>query len=91
MDLIGTLYKRAIGYEYTDELKHIEDGGKGKVPKKRIVKTKEYIPAHKYCAVYFLTILVDNFSDKSYELQLLEQHMLLNKEGWDTDVENTNN
>lgn len=55
MNLMGTLYKRAIGYEYTDELQHIENGGEGKAPKKRIVKTKKYIPADKYCAVYLLT------------------------------------
>lgn len=54
-DQMGALYKRAIGYEYTDELQHIEDGGKGKVPKKRIVITKKYISADKYCAAYFPT------------------------------------
>lgn len=32
--------------------------------------------------IFLLNSLVDNFSDKSYELQLLEQRMLLNKEEW---------
>lgn len=90
MDLMGAIYKRAIGYEYTDEVQHIEDDGKGKAPRRKIVKTTKHIPADKYSAVYLLTKYFGReFSDKSYELHLLEQRMLLNKEEWMTDVKDT--
>lgn len=89
MDLMGSLYKRAMGYDYIDEVTHIEDNGKGN-PKRKITKTKKHVPADKYSAVYLLTKHFGReFSDKSYELHLLEQRMLLNKEEWITDVSDT--
>lgn len=90
MDLMGALYKRAVGYEFTDEVQHIEDSGKGKPPKRKIVKTTKHVPADKYSAVYLLTKHFGReFSDKSYELHLLEKRMLNNKEEWLTDVKDT--
>lgn len=91
-DLVGAIYKRAIGYENMAEVQHIEDGGKGKPPKRRIVKSKKHIPGDKYGTVYLFTKHFGReYSDKSYEFQLLEQKFLANKEEWQTpDEDNIN-
>ena len=88
-DLVGALYRRAMGYEYTDEIQYIEDGGKGKPPKRKIVRTKKWIPEDRYSLVYLLTKNFGvEFYDRKYELYLAEQKILDHKEDWKKD-ENT--
>lgn len=79
-DLVGALYKRATGYSYTDEVHYIEDSG-SKSKKRRVVKTTKHVPDDKYSAVYLLIKYFGrDFSDRSYELALLEARLNANTE-----------
>src|SRR5690606_34087062 len=74
MDLTAALYKRAIGYDVVEETQHIDDAGKTRGPRRKIVRTTRHIPADKYSAVYLLTKHFGReYSDKAYELKILEK------------------
>lgn len=75
MNLLGALYKRAIGYEYIDEVQHIIDDGKGKAPKRRSVKTKKHV----------LCIVADDLTEEqlnAFRLAYYKTHELAK---WDND------
>lgn len=86
MDLIGALYKRAVGYDFVEETQHIDDAVAGRPPRRKIVRTTKHIPPDKYSAVYLLTRQFGReFSDKSFEYELLEERLKANKEEWSKD------
>jgi len=90
IDLTGALYKRAIGYDVTEETQHIDDAGKTRAPRRKIVRTTRHIPADKYSAVYLLTKHFGReYSDKAYELKILEEKMKASKEEWTIDDTNS--
>jgi len=86
MDLMGALYKRAVGYDVIEETQHIDDAVAGRPPRRKIVRTTKHIPPDKYSAVYLLSrVFGREFSDKSFEYELLENKMKESKEEWSKD------
>lgn len=86
MDLMGALYKRAVGYDYVEETQHIDDAVAGRAPRRKVVRTTKHIPPDKYSAVYLLSKHFGRgFSDKSFEYELLEERLKANKEEWSKD------
>lgn len=82
-DLMNALYKKAVGFELTEETTYIEDEGKGKAPKRKITKVKKQVAPDKYCIVYLLTKNFGvEFYDRSYELSLMEEKLIEKKEVW---------
>lgn len=88
-DLVGALYKRAVGFEVIDEDQIIEDGGKGKPPKRKITKTKRYVAPDRASCIYLLTKhFGKEFSDKKEELEIMEKRLELVKEEWKNECSN---
>lgn len=83
-DLVSALLKRALGSEALDESQLIEDGGKGKPPKRKITKTKKTVLPDRGSIIYLLSKHFGReYLERSYELELLEQKFLEGKEEWD--------
>lgn len=82
-ELVNALYKKAVGYNVTDEIQYIEDQGKGKPPKRKITKTKKHIPPDKYCAIYLLTKHFGlDYSDRTNEIKIMESRLQISNEEW---------
>lgn len=82
-DLVGALYKKAIGYEVVEEEQFIEDRGKGKEQKRKIHRTKKQVPPDFKSIVYLLTKNFGReFSEKQEELELMDKRIALLKEEW---------
>jgi hypothetical protein len=80
-NLIGAIYKKAIGFEHEDIQTLVEDhNGRSK---KKIVKTKKYYPPDLNSARYLLIIKFGRpFNDKKDELDLLERRIDEKQDEW---------
>lgn len=86
MDLMGALYKRAVGYDAVEETQHIDDAVQGRPPRRKIVRTTKHIPPDKYSAVYLLwQHFGRDYNDKAYDYKLQEEKLKLEKEVWSKD------
>lgn len=82
-ELVGALYKKALGYEVIEEQQFIEDRGKGKEQKRKIHRTKKYIQPDYKSIVYLLTKNFGReFSERKDELELMDKRLALMKEEW---------
>lgn len=82
-ELVHALYRKAIGYDVTDEIQYIEDQGKGKPPKRKITKTKKHIAPDKFCILYLLTKHFGlEYSDRSNEIRIMESRLQISSEEW---------
>lgn len=84
-DLVGAMYKKALGYEVTEEDQYIESGATNQKPKTKVHRTKRHIQGDYSTQVY----LMNKFFGKEYnvnfdslEVQLKKQE---DKEVWSTD------
>ncbi len=83
MDLMGAMYKKAIGFEIVDEEQIIEDKGRGATPRRKVTKVTKQVPPDFKALVYLLSKQFGrNFSDRSEELKLAEQKIKSNQEEW---------
>lgn len=83
IDLMGAMYKKAIGFQTVDEEQIIEDKGKAGVTKRKVTKVTKQVPPDFKAIVYLLSKQFGrNFSDRSEELKLAEQKMKSNEEEW---------
>jgi len=91
-DLIGAMYKKALGYETIDEEQYIEDKGSGKEQKRKIHRTKKQVPPDYKAIVYLLNKNFGReYSDKAEELNMMEKKLhLLEKEEWNNAGTNAN-
>lgn len=86
MDLIGAMYKRAVGYESVDEEQVIEDKGKGNGQRRKVTKvTKQVAPDFKALVYLLSKHFGRDFTDRSEELKLAEQKMQLSQEEWNNE------
>ena len=87
-NLIGAIYKKAIGYEHEDIQTLVEDhNGRSK---KKIVKTKKYYPPDLNSARYLLIIKFGrSFNDKKDELDLMERRLDEKQDEWTNDPESS--
>lgn len=84
-DLVGALYKKAIGYEVVEEEQFIEDRGKGKEQKRKIHRTKKEVAPDYKSIVYLLTKNFGrDFSERKEELDLMDKKLTLMKEEWNS-------
>jgi len=80
-NLIGAIYKKAIGFEHEDIQTQMEDHN-GK-PKKKIVKTMKYYPPDLNSAKYLLIIKFGrSFNEKKDELDLMERRFDEKEDEW---------
>jgi len=91
MDLMSAMYKKAVGFESSEEEQIIEDKGKGSPAKRKVTKITKQVPPDYKALLYLLTKhFGKDFSDHSEELKLAEQKMKQSQEEWnDGTVENT--
>lgn len=83
--LLDAVYKRAMGFEATDEVTTLEIVNERQ--KKRIVKTRKTFPPDVDACKYLLMIKFGKeYSPKKYELELMEKKIKSNKEVWDDSV-----
>lgn len=80
-NLIGAIYKKAMGFEHEDIQTQMEDyNGK---PKKKIVKTIKYYPPDLNSAKYLLIIKFGrSFNEKKDELDLMERRIDEKEDEW---------
>lgn len=91
-ELMGAIYKRAVGFEIIDEDQVIEDAGKGKEPKRKINRTKKTVAPDTRSAIYLLTKHFGReFSEKKDELDLMEERNKITKEEWNNELSNDEN
>lgn len=89
-DLMGALYKKAMGYELVEEEQFIEDKGKGEQQKRKIHRTKKQIGPDYKAIVYLLNKHFGReFSERADELELMEKRQSLGKEEWNDGVQET--
>src|SRR5690554_4903082 len=82
-DLVGALYKKAMGYEVVEEEQFIEDRGKGKEQKRKIHRTKKQIQPDYKSIIYLLTKNFGrDFNERKDELDLMEKKLTYMKEEW---------
>ena len=90
-DLVGTLYKKAMGFETIEEEQFIEDKGKGQESKRKIHRIKKQVPPDYKSILYLLT---KNFGreycERFEEMQLVEKKMAEAKEVWESEQQNEN-
>lgn len=80
-NLIGAIYKKAMGFEHEDIQTQMEDHN-GK-PKKKIVKTMKYYPPDLNAAKYLLIIKFGrSFNEKKDELDLMERRIDEKENEW---------
>jgi len=80
-NLIGAIYKKAMGFEHEDIQTQMEDHN-GK-PKKKIVKTMKYYPPDLNSAKYLLIIKFGrSFNEKKDELDLMERRIDEKQDEW---------
>ena len=83
--LLDAVYKRAVGFEATDEVTTLEMVNERQ--KKRIVKTRKTFPPDVDACKYLLMIKFGKeYSPKKYELELMEKKIKSDKEVWDGSV-----
>jgi hypothetical protein len=85
-DLAGALYKKAIGFETTEEYQDVEDNGKGKASKRKIHRVKKYVPPDYKAIIYLMTkTFGKEYSERYEELALAERKLEGMKEEWKAD------
>ena len=83
MDLMGAMYKRAVGFETVDEEQIIEDKGRGSPQRRKVTKVTKQVPPDFKALVYLLSRHFGrDFSDRSEELKLAELKLKENQEEW---------
>lgn len=83
MDLMGVMYKKAVGYTSVDEEQIIEDKGNGGATKRKITKvTKQIQPEYKALVYLLSKHYGTNFHDRSEDLKLAKQKLLQSEEEW---------
>ena len=85
-NLIGAIYKKAMGFEHEEIQTLIEDqNGRSK---KKIVKTKKYYPPDLNSAKYLLVVRFGrSFNDRKDELDLMERRLNEKQDEWVLDTE----
>ena len=87
-DLMGALYKKAMGYETVDEEQFIEDRGQGQPQKRKIHRTKKEVGPDYKSIIYLLTKHFGReFSERSDEYELMEKRIALGKEEWNDGIQ----
>ena len=91
IDLAGALYKKAIGFEVTEETHHIDDAHGSRPPRRKIVRNIKYIPPETRAIIYLLT---QNFgieyAEKFAEIQMTQKRAKDEKEVWSKDDTDNN-
>ena len=82
-DLMGALYKKAIGYELVEEEQFIEDKGKGEQQKRKIHRTKKQVGPDYKAIVYLLNKHFGReFNERYEDFEILKEKQALLKEEW---------
>ena len=82
-DLLGALYKKAIGYELVEEEQFIEDKGKGEQQKRKIHRTKKQVGPDYKAIVYLLNKHFGReFNERYDDFEILKEKQALFKEEW---------
>ena len=82
-DLMGALYKKAIGYELIEEEQFIEDKGKGEQQKRKIHRTKKQVGPDYKAIVYLLNKHFGReFNERYDDFEILKEKQALLKEEW---------
>ena len=82
-DLMGALYKKAIGYELVEEEQFIEDKGKGEQQKRKIHRTKKQVGPDYKAIVYLLNKHFGReFNERYDDFEILKEKQALLKEEW---------
>lgn len=82
-DLMGAMYKKAVGYETIEETQDIEDTGKGQKQKRKIHRVKKQIGPDYKAIVYLMTKKYGKeYSERYEELMLAEKKIEESKEEW---------
>ena len=82
-DLMGALYKKAIGYEVVEEEQFIEDKGKGEQQKRKIHRTKKQVGPDYKAIVYLLNKHFGReFNERYDDFEILKEKQALLKEEW---------
>lgn len=82
-NLIGAMYKKAIGFEQEEVQTFIEENNHNKSIKRKIVKNKKYYPPD-YSAIRYLLITKfgREYNEKKDEIYLMEKRIENNSEVW---------
>ena len=83
-NLIGAMYKKAIGYEVTEEDQYLEEGAGNKgTKKKKAHKFKRHIPGDYKAIVYLLSHNFGReFSERVFDYELVEKKIEAGEEVW---------
>lgn len=87
LDLMGALYRKAIGAEVTETVQLIEDTKGGK-QKRKVNTVKKTLAPDTRSAIYLLTKVIDkNFHERMEELKIMEEKMKNAKEEWNSELQ----
>ena len=82
-DLMGALYKKAIGYETVEEEQFIEDKGKGEGQKRKIHRIKKQVPPDYRSCLYLLTKQFGReYCERYEEMKMVEQRVKESEDVW---------
>lgn len=82
-DLMGALYKKAMGYELVEEEQFIEDKGKGEQQKRKIHRTKKQVGPDYKAIVYLLNKHFGReFNERYDDFEIMKEKLALGKEEW---------
>ena len=82
-DIMGALYKKAIGYESVEEEQFIEDKGKGEGQKRKIHRIKKQVPPDYRSCLYILTKHFGReYCEKYEEMKIVEQRIKESEDVW---------
>ena len=82
-DLMGALYKKAVGYELVEEEQFIEDKGKGEGQKRKIHRIKKQVPPDYRSCLYLLTKQFGReYCEKFEEMKMVEQRVKESEDVW---------
>lgn len=81
-DLVSAMYKKALGYDVTEEEQFIESGANNQKPKTKIHKTKRHIQADYNTQAYLMNKFFGKEYNANYDNIELQQQKLEDKEVW---------
>ena len=82
-DVMGALYKKAIGYETVEEEQFIEDKGKGEGQKRKIHRIKKQVPPDYRSCLYILTKHFGReYCERYEEMKMVEQRVKDSEDVW---------
>ncbi len=88
-NLVDSIYKRAIGYEYEEVQTIIEETKTG--TKKRIVKNKRHLPADVSASKYLLAIKGGiEYKENKEELSIMKERLEKGEEEWENGTDKDN-